>query len=135
MPNGLTALAWDPAAWAADPVAYARSHLDALAAAHRAVTDEATRAMQLAAAERVLDANVTHVLDSAGIHRIGRVPPAQWRALAAALPGHRRPAEVEALAFLAHATRALRPPTDSPVSDDTDDTTATWEEIDADLGE
>jgi hypothetical protein len=38
------ALAWDPAAWAADPVAFARAHLAALIASHHLVMDAATRA-------------------------------------------------------------------------------------------
>lgn len=112
----LGVLAWDPAAWAADPVAYARAHLAALAAAHRAVVDHATRAVRQAGAEQALAAHVA-VAGEASLRQLAaRTDPARWRALALEAHAARTPAEVQALALLAGPTRALYTLASSPAA-------------------
>lgn len=102
------AFAWNPAAWAADPVAYARAHLAALAAAHRTVTDAAASAVRHGGAEQVL-ASYTAAAGEAGLRRlVARADAAQWRALADQVRRTNAPAEAEALHILAVVSSSLR---------------------------
>jgi hypothetical protein len=129
-PNALATLAWDPAAWAADPVAYARAHLAALVVANQAVIDGAVRLLRRSAAERALDAHAA-AAGEAGLRRlVVGAYTARWRALADAARVAPTPAESAALAALRRAQRQLR---DAGVVEAAEDITA--EDLAADLAE
>lgn len=105
-----SALAWDPVAWAADPVGIARAHLAALAAAHQTFVAAAAQAVGTATAERVVDAHLgtrATALVGGSLRQLARVPPERWRALASELPRRRTRAERDALALLRSVTPAL----------------------------
>lgn len=126
----LGALAWDSAAWAADPVAYVDQYLGTLVAVHRAVVDQAARAVRQAGAEQAIGAYIAAAGETSLRRLTSRVSPARWRALADGARLTCAPREREALVRLGSVSRAL----DLSVRrDDTRPDPPTAEEIEADL--